>query len=284
VVTSTQSDRGRPSPVAMSGTPARPAAPKSLLDRRLARLGIRVAAVAVLVLAWQLASQNTSQLLLPSPNSVWRAGVAMVKSGELARAIGQSLQALAIGYLSAILVGLIVGILVGRFRFVNVATTHILNAFYVTPQLAFLPLVILWFGLGFQAKIVIIFLVSVFPVLFNTADGMGQVSSHHVEVARSYGANEIRVLREVTMPSILPSVMTGVRLAAGRALTGMIVAEFFTSISGLGGILVTAGNQLDTARVFVPIFVLAVLGVAIIQGGRAVENRLVGWKKTEKAF
>jgi len=257
---------------------------KPLLERLWVRLLLKTTTLGLILLAWELYSKHVSPILAPGPGRVFDAARAMISSGEIFTATGQSLRVFAIGYIMASVAGVIVGVIYGRVRLFSVATEHVFNALYVTPQIALLPLMIIWFGLGNTAKIALIFLVSFFPVMFNTADGMRQVSRGFVEVARSYGASEMQLLREVTFPSILPSVMTGLRLGAGRGLTGMVVAEIFTAISGLGGIIVTSGNTLHTDRLIVPIFVLGIIGMTVIQGGFYLEKKLVGWKQTERAF
>ena len=190
-----------------------------------------------------------------------------------------------IGFGLSNIVGIVLGIAVGRSRWLSAGTEHILTIIYVTPQIALLPIIIVWFGLGMGAKVTIVFLVGLFPIIFNTRDGVARISAHHVEVARSYGASEAAVLWEVMIPSIAPHMMTGIRQGAGRGLTGMVVGEMFTGISGLGGIIVTAGNTLQTAKAFAPIFVLAAIGLVVIEGGRWLEtNVFVKWKNTERAF
>lgn len=267
-------------------TASRPGArrAKPLLDRFWVRLTLKALTVGLLLLAWQLYSQHVSPIIFPGPARVFDAAREMVRSGEIFTATAASLKVFALGYAIAIGSGVLLGILFGRVRLFAVSTEHVFNALYVTPQIALLPLLIVWFGLGFTAKVSLVFLVSFFPIMFNTADGVRQVSRGYVEVARSYGASELQLLREVTLPSIFPYVMTGLRLGAGRGLTGMVVAEIFTAISGLGGIIVKSGNTLQTDKLFVPIFVLGLIGMVVIQGGSYLENRLVAWKRTERAF
>lgn len=256
-----------------------------LSSRRSVRLIVQISVLLLLLVAWQLYSAIVSPIILPSPAAVWNAGVEMAISGELWSATLASLKVFAIGFGLAIVVGLVLGVAIGRSRWFSAGTEHILTAVYVTPQIALLPLIIVWFGLGLGAKVAIVFLVSVFPIMFNAKDGVAQISANYVDVARSYGASETAVLREVMIPSITPHVMTGMRLSAGRGLTGMVVGEMFTGISGLGGIIVAAGNTLQTAKTFAPIFVLAVIGLIVIQGGKWLEtNVLVKWKNTERAF
>jgi ABC-type nitrate/sulfonate/bicarbonate transport system permease component len=256
-----------------------------LSSRGSVRFMVQIGVVVLLLVAWQLYSATVSPIILPSLDAVWTAGKAMAVSGELLSATVASLTVFAIGFGLAIIVGVVLGVAVGRSRWFSAGVEHILTIVYVTPQIALLPVIIVWFGLGMEAKIVLVFLVSVFPIIFNARDGVAQISANHVDVARSYGASETTVLREVMIPSIAPYVMTGIRQGAGRGLTGMIVGEMFTGISGLGGIIVAAGNTLQTAKAFAPIFVLAAIGLVVIEGGKWLETHVfVKWKNTERAF
>lgn len=258
---------------------------KPLSSRRSVRLVLQLGVLLLLLVAWQLYSATVSPIILPSVGAIWDAALQMAVSGELWSATLASLEVFVIGFAMAIVAGIVIGIAVGRSHWVSAASEHVLTAIYVTPQIALLPLIIVWFGLEMEAKIVLVFLVSVFPIMFNTRDGIAQISAQHVDVARSYGASETFVLREVMIPSFMPYVMTGIRLGAGRGLTGMVVGEMFTGISGLGGIIVAAGNTLETAKAFAPIFVLAAIGLVVIEGGKWLETHVfVKWKNTERAF
>jgi ABC-type nitrate/sulfonate/bicarbonate transport system permease component len=258
---------------------------KPLSSRRSVRFAVQISVLLLLLVAWQFYSTTVSPIILPGLPAVWNAGKEIAISGELWAATLASLEVFAIGFGLAIIVGVVLGIAVGRSRWFSAGTEHILTVVYVTPQIALLPIIIVWFGLGLEAKVVLVFLVSMFPIMFNARDGVAQISAHHVEVARSYGASEAAVLREVMIPSIAPYVMTGIRQGAGRGLTGMVVGEMFTGISGLGGIIVAAGNTLQTAKAFAPIFVLAAIGLVVIEGGKWLETHVfVRWKNTERAF
>lgn len=250
----------------------------------LSPTALRVGSTVVLVVLWEFFGRRVNPILFSYPTAILRAGVDLTVSGELPRAILTSLQNFVAGFALAAVVGVTLGLLVGRFRPLEYALRHILDAFYVTPQVALIPLVILWFGLGPPAKIFIIFLVGMFPIFYNTADGVRSLGRGLVEVAEAYGASERQQFREVTVPATLPHIMTGVRLGIGRSLTGMVVAEMFTATSGLGAITVFYANTLDTARLFVPVIVLTLLGVALLQLGLYLERRFAPWKETERAW
>ena len=155
---------------------------------------------------------------------------------------------------------------------------------HATPNVALIPLLILWFGLGLLSKIVIIFLAGFFPIIVNTYAGVRNVGRGLVEVALAEGASEAQVFTKIVVPASLPFITTGVRLAMGRAVVAMVVAELFTALSGLGGAIMNYGNAFKTDKLFVIIIVLALLGVGLTESvrgwkARAVErNRECLWK------
>jgi NitT/TauT family transport system permease protein len=139
-------------------------------------------------------------------------------------------------------------------------------------------LVILWFGLGDMAKLFIVTLLAVFPVLINTAAGVRNVPAHLIDVGSAFAANERQVFLKIILPATMPYMMTGLRLGIGRAIIGMVVAEFFTAITGLGAMIVKYGNQYDTASMFVPILMLMLLGVGLTILVRKAEDYFAPWR------
>lgn len=244
----------------------------------------RVAATLLLLGAWQLYGENVNPILFPSPTAILVAGWDMLLSGELLAAILQSLVSLAIGLGTALAVGILGGLIMGRYRTFENLVGHILDALYVTPRISLIPIIVLWFGLHLESRVVIIFLTGVFPILYNTMDGVKGVQKQLVDVARAYGAKENQIFRDVILRAATPNIMTGVRLGIGRSLTGMVVAEMFTAVSGLGGLTVYYGNTLQTANMFVPIVVLAILGMILMRVGVLIEKAFTRWRESERAW
>jgi NitT/TauT family transport system permease protein len=201
-----------------------------------------------------------------------------VASGELLEALKSSMLTLLTGFVTASLIGILGGLLIGRYRYVDAATDWIVNALYATPLIAIIPLVILWFGLGDAAKLFIVTILAVFPVLINTASGVRNVPSALIDVGAAFAANERQVFMKIILPAVLPYIMTGLRLGIGRAIIGMVAAEFFTAITGLGALIVKYGNQYDTASMFVPILILMLLGVSLTTLVRRVEEMFAPWR------
>lgn len=239
---------------------------------------IRTAAIVIVLAGWEIVGRQVSPLFMSYPSAIARASVAMIQSGELLIALESSLQTLLIGFAAASVSGIAIGLLIGRYRSVDAATDWLVNALYATPLIAIIPLVILWFGLGDAAKLFIVTILAVFPVLINTAAGVRNVPAALIDVSAAFAANERQVFTKIILPAALPFMMTGLRLGIGRAIIGMVAAEFFTAITGLGALIVKYGNQYDTASMFVPILVLMLLGVGLTAAVRTMEDRIAPWR------
>jgi ABC-type nitrate/sulfonate/bicarbonate transport system permease component len=239
---------------------------------------IRLTSVVVVLGAWEILGRQVNPLFMSYPSAIAAASVALATSGELFRALESSLRTLLIGFIAASAIGVVAGLLIGRYRSVDAATDWLVNALYATPLIAIIPLVILWFGLGDLAKLFIVTILAVFPVLINTAAGVRNVPENLIDVGAAFAANERQVFVKIILPAALPFMMTGLRLGIGRAIIGMVAAEFFTAITGLGALIVKYGNQYDTASMFVPILVLMLLGVGLTAGVRRLEEAIAPWR------
>jgi ABC-type nitrate/sulfonate/bicarbonate transport system permease component len=266
-------------------SPPDPAAPLALRTRAWLQGGgvLRVASVATTLLVWEVYGRGVDPIFLSYPTAIAAALPAMLASGELLRAASASLQGLVLGFSLAILAGVLVGLLMGRYRTVDRLLDVQVSALYATPNVALIPLIMLWFGLGMTAKIVIIFLSAFFPIVVNTYSGVRNVGRNLVEIGLAEAASERQIVAKIIIPAALPFIMTGIRLAVGRAVVGMVVAEMFTAVSGLGGAIVTYGNAFATSKLFVVIILLALLGVGLSELVRALERRFAAWKETERA-
>ena len=244
---------------------------------------IRVVTTAAFLLAWELYGRSLNPIFLSYPTAVAGAFVELVGNGQLLQATAQSLSALALGFSVSIVAGITVGLLMGRFRTVFHALDPFVTALYNTPSVALIPLIQLWFGLGLQAKVVIVILSAFFPIVINTFAGVRNTSRSMVDVVSAFGASERQVMTKVVLPAAVPFIMAGLRLAVGRAVIGIVVAEFFTALSGLGGLIIVFSNSFATAKLFVPVITLVVLGLVLTAAARALEARFATWKETERA-
>ena len=242
-------------------------------------LGIRLISLVVVLTAWELYGRSVNPILFTYPSAIATAFVELVGSGELQGYLVQSLQVLLWSLLLSIAVGIPLGVLIARFTTVELATDLYINALYATPMVALVPLIVLWFGFRVPAKVVVVFLFMVFPILINTQQGVKNVDRGLLEVARSFCSTERQLWGDVILPSALPFIAAGFRLAIGRGLVGMVIAEFYTSITGLGYMIVRYANSFETAKLFVPIIVLMVMGVLLVQVARALEIWIAPWQR-----
>ena len=239
---------------------------------------VRLVSIAVVIGAWEFFGRQVNPLFMSSPSAIARSAATLIASGELLEALKSSLATLLFGFVTASIIGVALGLLIGRYKMVDAATDWLVNALYSTPLVAIMPLVILWFGLGDTAKLFIVCLLAVFPVLINTAAGVRNIPASLIDVGSAFAANERQVFTKIIVPATLPYIMTGLRLGIGRSIIGMVVAEFFTAITGLGAMIVKYGNQYDTAAMFVPILVLMLLGVGLTALVRRAEEHFAPWR------
>jgi NitT/TauT family transport system permease protein len=147
---------------------------------------------------------------------------------------------------------------------------------------ALVPLIMLWAGLGVSSKIIILVSIAIFPVIINTFAGIRDVRLSMLEVGRAYCASNSQIFFKIVIPSAVPFLMTGIRLAVGLGIIGIIVAEFFTAQTGLGGLIIRYSNLFATAKMFVPIIVIGLLGVLLTELVRMLEMRLSRWRTLEQ--
>lgn len=243
---------------------------------------IRLASVVAVVGLWEILGRQVDPLFMSYPSAISQAAIRLTLSGELPSAAYSSLRIVAISFALATIIGLVLGLLIGRYRYFEAAADWIVNVLYCTPKVAIVPLVIIWFGLGDSAKIFIVTLMMVFPILINTISGVKNVSRNLIDVGAAFDASETEIFRKIILPSALPYMMTGLRLAVGRGLIGMVVAEFYTAINGLGAMIVKYGNQYDTASMFVPILVLMLLGVTLTLALQSLDKYFAPWRYLEE--
>ena len=249
------------------------------LTRREHR-ALRVLALVGLVLLWEIVARLgwVPVLFLPSPLGVVAEGWEMVTSGELFGHLAASLKRLLLGFALGGGLGVIVGIVVGFFSVAEAVGTPLIAATFPVPKIALLPLLILWLGLGEPSKIAVIALGVFFPIAINTATGVRQADALLVRAAVSFGARRWSVIRKVILPSALPMIFAGLRLGAGTALLLLVAAEMIAVESGIGFLVLHAGNIMATTKLMVGIVVLSLLGVLSHWGLTRLERLAIPWR------
>src|SRR5438552_1011713 len=248
---------------------------------RINVVGWRVIALAAFLVVWHLASIPAGKLLLPSPLDIVPAFIDEVRSGQLVTATLSSLQVFAVGYLLAIVTGVAFGVLMGGMPRLGETLEIYVNALNATPRVALIPFIILWFGLGTNAKIVVVWFQAVMPILINTYAGVQNTDPDLLEAARSFGARRGQLFRHIMLPAALPYIVTGLRLGAAMAMVGTVIAELQTALTGLGYLMAQFGGTFQTAKYFPPVLVLSAMGMLISQALKVVERRLARWKSTQ---
>jgi ABC-type nitrate/sulfonate/bicarbonate transport system permease component len=238
----------------------------------------RLLAFALLLLLWWLAAFLGGTNLIPTPVATAQAARELFADGQIYRAIGESLSVYGGGYLLAILVGIPAGLLMGGFRLLGRTLEIYVNALTATPRVAFIPLIIVLLGLGYEAKVAIIFLGAVMPVVINTYAGVLNADGELVEMARSAGASRAQIFRRILLPGALPFIVVGLRLGATIGLINTVVAELYTAVRGLGGLLAIYGNTFQMAPYFVVVLILATIGTLVTQALRLIEARTERWR------
>jgi ABC-type nitrate/sulfonate/bicarbonate transport system permease component len=243
---------------------------------------IRTVSVAVFFLIWEYYGRRMDPIFMAPPSAIFAAAVDLIHSGLLRKALVQTLWPFSVGMVLTVVVGILLGIVIAQWRILEYILDPFINALYAIPRIALVPLIILWAGLEFTGKVAILVSVAIFPITVNTYAGIRDVRGAMLEIGRAYGATEWQIFTKIVMPAAIPFIMAGVRLAVGLAIIGIIVAEFFTAISGLGGMIVEYANVFATAKLFVPIIVIALVGVVLTELVMWLERRMSRWRTLER--
>jgi ABC-type nitrate/sulfonate/bicarbonate transport system permease component len=243
---------------------------------------VRAVSVVTFLVFWEIAARDSNPLFMTYPSAILRASVDLFQSGALLRGLVDSLIPFSIGMVVSIVFGVLIGLAMGISRVVEYIIDPYVNALNAVPRIALVPLVILWFGLGIVAKVVIVISVAIFPIIINTFAGVRDVRGALLDIGRAYSATPSQTLWKIIIPASLPFIMTGIRLGLGLGIIGMIVAEFFTAVTGLGGIIVEYGNTFQTAKMFVAIVVVGLLGILMSEIAMAIERHWAKWRVSER--
>jgi ABC-type nitrate/sulfonate/bicarbonate transport system permease component len=247
------------------------------------RAVFRYGFLALILIVWQIVGPHISPIFFTYPSQIAVAFYELTASGDLPYYLGQSLQVMFFGLLAAVVFGIPLAVLMARVRWLDWALDFPVNALYATPLVAIVPLLVLWFGIYLKAKIIVVFLFAVFPILINTYQGVRECDKNMLEVARSFRSSERRVWQDVLLPFALPYIAAGIRLAIGRGLVGMVIAEFYTTISGLGFMITRYANNFEMDKTFVPVIVLMALGVSLTSALKWLERRIAPWSHANRA-
>ncbi len=244
---------------------------------QLINLAIRLVSLAVALSLWQIVGENVDPVLFTTPTKVVIAGYHMILSGELWNYLWPSLIVLGIGLSLAAVSGIGIGLFLARFWVVDVALTVYITFLYSIPSVALVPLIVLWAGFETTAKVIILFMFAFFPMVINTYQGVKSVDPKLLEVGRAFRCSERQLWANIVLPAALPFIVTGLRLAVGRGLIGMVLADLYTAISGIGYLIVRTASTYQVDKMFVPIVTLGLLGVTLTALLRLLEKSVAPW-------
>ena len=242
--------------------------------------------ILILLLAWEAIPRvavlpRGLSLFFTTPTRVIEAFYQLIVENKIQHHFYVSSVEFLLGLALAIAVGLPLGLITGRSRTIDALVDPYVTVLNATPRLIFLPLFILWFGIGMWSKVMIVFIGAVFPLLINTQEGVKNVDRVLVDVVRSFGANEWQVLKTVALPNSVPYIVVGLRLAIGRAVLGVVVGEFFGASEGLGYMIASAATNYKVDVVFVGVAIFMGLSLILTMLVKNIETRLSRWRPEE---
>ncbi len=216
--------------------------------------------------------------LMSTPFLIWKAAVEDTTSGAIWPHLAVSAQEFVVGFIVSLVLGVPLGLLIGWFRRVDYVLSGLLAGLNATPNVALIPLIVLIFGIGIESKVVVVFLEAFFSIMVTTFGGVQATARRHLEITRSFGGSQWLAFRTVVLPSTLPFIISGIRIGAGRALVGVVSAEFLSANQGLGFYIGLHGQFLDTARVMFGILIFGIVGLVIGETVRRIEHRFEQWR------
>ncbi|GAA5190430.1 ABC transporter permease [Rugosimonospora acidiphila] len=266
--------------VGASGAP-RGMSPWRLRYRRREPIVLGTLCLILVLVAWQVAADAgwVNKLFVSSPTDVARAMWDYITTAQFAKDLSTTGLTFIYGLLLSLVAGIVLGLLMGWYKRVGFFLDYLVSLVYASPRIALVPLLILWFGIGRTTGIAMVFLMSVFPVLINTMTGVHSVDPLLIEMARSQKASRLQLIRTVVLPGALPQVLSGVRLAIGNGLIGVVVAEFLAgSSSGLGFTMQAAAQSFEAPQLFAGLVIISALGLIATQLLRILERRFQRWR------
>jgi NitT/TauT family transport system permease protein len=231
----------------------------------------------LLFAAWEIAVHvfKAPRYILPAPSGVWEGF--MSQPGRMLWNTWVTVEIIVVGYAIAVVVSIPLALLIAFSRFVQTTLYPLLVVFQIIPKIAVAPLFIVWFGFGFMPKVMLVFLLSFFPIVISAIAGFRSLDADVEDFARSTGAGAWRMFFKIRLPQSLPSIFTGLKVGAAMAATAAVVAEFVGSDAGLGYLILEYNGFIETAKVFAAIILLSLAGLAIYYLVEAVERLAIPW-------
>jgi NitT/TauT family transport system permease protein len=249
----------------------------------LRKRGGAIVVFALLMLAWEFAVRVTGikEYLLPPPSRVWTEFVK--RFDPVMASAWVTTQEIIAGYLLAVVVSVPLALWIAYSRFMENAVYPVIVFLQIVPKIAIAPLFIIWFGFGFTPKLLVVFLLSFFPIVVSSIAGFKSADRDVMDFARTTGASGVRMFFKIRLPQALPHIFTGLKVGAALAATAAVVAEFVASDKGLGYLLLQYNGQLDTPMVFATIVVLSLIGLVVYYAVEVIERLAIPWHVSQQA-
>lgn len=274
------------SPVVSSPPPVGSADPskwRALTRGRGVKKLLPVVSVLVFLTIWQIVGARINPILLATPSAVGQAFVDINREGLLWPAFSRAMEVLVVGLGIAGVAGIAIGVLMGRSDTAYRTLNPYVAFFQATPLIALTPLVVIWFGIGFQSEVAVTVLLAVWSVIINTSEGVRNTPESLLDMARIYQASERSVIRQIALPHAIPYMFAGLRIALAKGMIGVIIAEMDVSLKGLGGLVEDFGNSFQTARLLAAIITSSCVGVIGTIVLELVRRRVAPWAGRSKA-
>ncbi len=259
-----------------------PALQRARRREHIRLLFVRVVVVVALLAVWEYFGSRASPLMFAPISRVLQSFGRQAVSGELWKYLSSTLQNMAVGSLIGISAGLALGVLMARYRLLDLALDTYITVFFSLPMIALAPLIQQWLGPGPLASVTIVVLFTFFPMVINTYQGVMRVDAGLLEVARSFRSSEWQLWRDVVLPGALPFIIAGVRFALTRGLLATVVADLYTSIGGVGYLIMLYTTRFQPENVFVPVLTLGIIGMTLVALSQWIERRMVPWAFASK--
>ena len=242
---------------------------------------VSLASFVTILLLWEMISRQgwVSPLFLPAPSQILREAWTMLKTGLIFKHVFASLSRILLGFLMACVLGVLVGIVIGFFSIPEAIGNPLIAATFPIPKIAILPLLILWLGIGEPPKVAVIALGVFFPMVINVYTGVKNVDPLLIKAALSLGSNRWRIIWKVILPGILPMIFAGMKLGIGIALLLVVAAEMVAADAGIGFMILTAADLMETKRLMVGLLLLSLLGIFFNWLFQKLEGIFIPWKQ-----
>jgi ABC-type nitrate/sulfonate/bicarbonate transport system permease component len=250
------------------------------LTSRYATPITRCNALIIFLMVWELVYRLglVNPLFTSSPSRIVAAGYGLFATGEIWNDLRVSGIELAVGYVAAIVVGIPLGFAAGWYKRLFFILNPFMDTLNAVPRVTFMPVIIIWFGIGVSSKIALVFLGAVITIVINTTAGVKMHDVRFVRVAKSFGASEAKIFKSVVLPGTVPFIFSGLKIGAGQALINVVVGEFYAATMGIGYFISVSGNSFEIDESFAGIVVVTASGLVLVGILDRIERHFDRWR------